>query len=391
MGFKVCNLDADMKDIFITEYELINQYTGHQIWGWGNNAFGGIGDNTNLQRSSPVQVVGLATNWRQTSTGNYGAGGIKTDGTLWMWGTGYWGTLGNGATATIYSPVQTISGGTEWKCLAAGRIQTWALKKDGTLWGWGWNLCGNLGNNSTNHASSPIQTIAGGTNWRIPIAMSSSAGGIKSDGTFWLWGANTSGQVGDESTIVRSSPVQTIAGGSNWKSAATDAYNHMVAMKNDGTLWAWGRGDEGQLGDGTTISKSSPVQTITGGTGWKTPSAGICHSVALKTDGTLWTWGQGNYGMLGNNATTNVSSPIQTISGGTNWRIGIGGRCTAAGIKTDGTLWVWGRNQVGQLGNNNTLHISSPVQTIAGGTNWRWVAPGGCITTALRLFNGYDF
>jgi len=397
MGFKVGgsagDIGGDLKDIFMTEYDLINNYTGNQIWGWGFNAQGGLGDTTNTPRSSPIQVIGSATNWRQVSAGNYGGGGIKTDGTLWMWGTGYWGTLGNNLIGANYSPVQTISGGTNWKQLSAGRTITSAIKTDGTLWTWGVNCTGNLGTNNgiTIHQSSPVQTISGGTNWRCVSAGAHGSHALKTDGTIWGWGCNCSGNLGNNNTIDQSSPVQTLAGGTNWQIIPPKNYFNSAGIKTDGTLWIWGRNNIGQLGNNTTINASSPIQTISGGTNWKTVSVGICHTTAIKTDGSLWTWGENNYGMLGNNTTIHTSSPVQTISGGTNWKVGIAGRCTNSGIKTDGSLWVWGRNQAGQLGNGSSIHASSPVQTIAAGSNWRSISPGGCISLALRLFNGYNF
>ena len=135
----------------------------------------------------------------------------------------------------------------------------------------------------------------------------------------WTWGSNQYGQLGDNTVTSKSSPVQTIAGGTNWKQVATRGMN-MAAIKTDGTLWAWGSNVAGELGDNTITNRSSPVQTITGGTNWKSVACGYFHTAAIKTDGTLWTWGYNAYAQLGDNTVTSKSSPVQTITGGTNWK-----------------------------------------------------------------------
>jgi alpha-tubulin suppressor-like RCC1 family protein len=207
----------------------------------------------------------------------------------------------------------------------------------------------------------------------------------KTDGTLWLWGGAdfTGGPIlGDNTTVSRSSPVQTISGGTNWKSVSATG-GVFAAIKTDGTLWAWGFNNFGNLGTNTTITQSSPVQTISGGTNWRSVSGKNGGFAAIKTDGTLWLWGRGCYGGLGNNSTINQSSPIQTVSGGTNWRSVDRDSAVTGAIKTDGTLWVWGFNGGGRLGINSTIYRSSPVQTISGGTNWRSVSVGTS-PTAIR-------
>ena len=162
----------------------------------------------------------------------------------------------------------------------------------------------------------------------------------------------------------------------------------MGAIKTDGTLWTWGYNAFGELGDNTTTNKSSPVQTVAGGTNWKQISGGS-GTAAIKTDGTLWMWGYNSSGQLGTNDTTDRSSPVQTVAGGTNWKQAFCNKTLSgaftSGIKTDGTLWMWGDNSNdGNLGTNNLTSSSSPVQTVAGGTNWRMVSLGRSIAMAIR-------
>jgi rubredoxin len=274
-------------------------------------------------------------------------------GNLWSWGSNAGGQLGDNTLVSKSSPVQTIAWGSNWKQVSCGYSSsgaTAAIKTDGTLWTWGYNVYGELGDNTLVRKSSPIQTVAFGTNWKQVSSFRESMAAIKTDGTLWLWGDNSYGQLGDNTIVRKSSPVQTIAFGTNWSQVDVGWLN-TAAIKTDGTLWIWGDNSNGQLGDNTIVRKSSPVQTIAGGTNWKQVSCSKnrLFTAAIKTDGTLWTWGQNSYGQLGDNTITRRSSPVQTIAGGTNWKqISVGSTHTAA-IKNDGTLWMWGRNDQGQL------------------------------------------
>lgn len=306
----------------------------------GNNSLGSLGDGTTVNKSSPIQI-GTLTNWKQVSSYNTVCGAIKTDGTLWKWGRGTSGALGDGQTAANRSSPVQIGTLTNWKLLSAALYSNWALKTDGTLWAWGANSGGQLGDGTTVPKSSPVQ-IGTLTNWKIISAKSVSSMAIKTDGSLWGWGFNTSGSIGDGTTANRSSPVQ-IGGLTNWKYVDTALNNWTLAVKTDGTLWAWGSNANGELGDGTTVSKSSPVQ-IGSLTNWKLVSAGSYHSAAIKTDGTLWTWGSNSsidvgYGQLGiglGTTTDKRSSPVQ-VGTLTNWKLVIAGLYGTMAIR-DGYL-----------------------------------------------------
>ncbi len=366
-------ISEKLTDIFVTESEIIDRYVGGTLWSWGVGNYGRIGDNTTISRSSPVQTVAGGANWKQVSGGSSHTAAIKTDGTLWLWGYNGQGRLGNNAAAARSSPVQTVSSGTNWKQVSAGESTTSAIKTDGTLWSWGSGNQGRLGDNTQVNKSSPVQTISSGTNWKQVSAGTGHMGAIKTDGTLWLWGYNSFGRLGDNTQVNKSSPVQTISSGNNWKQVSV--YAHSAAIKTDGTLWLWGQNNYGRLGIdcGISIGRSSPVQTVSAGTNWKQVSVAAAVTAAIKTDGTLWVWGAGNDGRLGNNSTIARSSPVQTVSAGTNWKqVGAAASFVSA-IKTDGTLWSWGFNRYGRLGDNTTIDKSSPVQTVAGGANWKQV------------------
>lgn len=385
-------IDNDAADCgvkFVTKSYLIDVYPYLNglgdiamagLWGCGANNYGALGDSTTVDKSSPVQTITMGTNWKQVASSNYYYSGhtaaVTTDGTLWLWGYNSVGQLGNSTSTDRSSPVQTIALGTNWKQVSCGDLYTTAIKTDGTLWTWGNNFYGQLGNSMSTDRSSPVQTIALGTNWKQVSAGKYHVGAIKTDGTLWLWGDGYIGQLGNSITTNKSSPVQTIALGTNWKQVAC-GYTHTSAIKTDGTLWGWGYNLFGQLGDSTTNNTSSPVQTITLGTNWKQISVGNHHTASIKTDGTLWLWGYNPYGQLGDSTQINKNSPVQTIALGTNWKQIACGYMGTGSIKTDGTLWLWGYDNYGQLGNSTTFATAiSPVQTIALGTNWKYVALG---------------
>jgi alpha-tubulin suppressor-like RCC1 family protein len=379
--------EGDLEKLFVTDYAMIDQYaaTG-SLWNWGRGDFGQLGDNTSTAKSSPVQTVSGGTNWKLVAGGNYHAASIKTDGTLWTWGRNNFGQLGDNTVTVRSSPVQTVSSGTNWKQVAAGYDHTAAIKTDGTLWLWGHNLFGTLGDNTTAAKSSPVQTVSAGTNWKQVAGGGRHTAAIKTDGTLWLWGWNQYGQLADNSIQHRSSPIQTVSGGTNWKLVAAGR-DHTAAIKTDGTLWLWGGNVSGQLGDGSSVvHRSSPIQTVAGGTNWKLVNVGNRVTAAIKTDGTLWLWGGNSQGELGTDTINFRSSPVQTVSGGTNWKQVSCGNLYTSAIKTDGTLWTWGYNNTGQLGDNTRTSRSSPVQTVSGGTNWKLVAAGVYHAAAIHFY-----
>ena len=381
------------KDYLISVYPSIAQELGKtpELWTWGLGNAAQLGNNSATSVSTPVTTSAGGTNWKQVDCGSSHTAAIKTDGTLWTWGDGGSGRLGNAAITNRSTPVTTRAGGTNWKQVSCGNNHTAAIKTDGTLWTWGATTNGRLGNRiTTGNRSTPVTTRAGGTNWKQVDCGSSHTAAIKTDGTLWTWGSGSAGRLGNSITTGnRSTPVTTFAGGTNWKQVSA-GYWHTAAIKTDGTLWVWGNGFYGKLGNNSTTNASTPVTTFAGGTNWKQVScggnnSGPGHTAAIKTDGTLWTWGQGPRGQLGDNTGTTRSTPVTTFAGGTNWKqVSAGGVHTAA-IKTDGTIWIWGNGSSGQLGNGITTGgAATPVTTFAGGTNWKQVSGGGSHTAAIK-------
>ena len=283
--------DGDLENYFITESWLVDQYIGDQLWTWGTAGLGRLGNASGTSVSIPVTTFAGGTNWKQVSNAEYHNAAIKTDGTLWVWGYQFGGRLGNrGTNGSISTPVTTFAGGTNWKQVSCGS-HTVAIKTDGTLWTWGPGGAGQLGNGQTTNASTPVTTFAGGTDWKQVSAEVISAA-IKTDGTLWVWG--NGGYLGHAATTDASTPITTFAGGTDWKQVSGPA-----AIKTDGTLWVWGDSYYGTLGNASTTRAFTPVTTFAGGTNWKQVFAGDYHTAAIKTDGTLWVWGDNENGQLG--------------------------------------------------------------------------------------------
>lgn len=376
------NDGIDVGNKYVTKEYLLDRYqniaihsTMPSLWGWGDNGNGQLGDNTTTAKSSPVTTAGAGINWRNIS----GAGhiiGVKTDGTLWTWGAGTYGVLGNSATTARSSPGTTAANVTTWAKVSAGDRFSAAIRTDGTLWTWGRNNQGQLGTTTTTNRSSPGTAAGAITTWAQVACGYEHILGIAASGVLYSWGRGTSGGLGSSATTARSSPV-SIAG-TNWATISA-GFNCSAATKSDGTLWTWGSNNVGQLGDGTTTNRSSPITTAAGGTNWKQVSIGRITVAAVKTDGSLWTWGGNAAGELGNGTTTSRSSPNTVVGAGLNWnRVSVGGITSggneaAFGLKNDGTLWSWGNNASAQLGDGTTTARSSPVTTIAGGNNWKQV------------------
>ena len=362
-----------------------------RLWAWGTNYNGKLGDNSITRKSSPVQTAAFGSNWLKpassSATNTRFSAAIKDDGTLWTWGYNLNGQLGDNTGLSKSSPVQTIAGGTDWTEVSCGYSFTSAVKKDGTLWLWGRNLFGQLGDNTIIHRSSPIQTIAGGTNWASTSAAIDYVAAIKTDGTLWMWGRNYWGNLGDGTRVDKSSPVQTAALGNNW-SQVSCGQRAVAAVKTDGTIWSWGDNGYGQLGDDSSTAKSSPVQVI-GGTNWSSVSASSMGNLAIKKDGTLWGWGRNNSGELADNTAVQKSSPVQIVGGGTNWTRVCAGYYHAVATKSNGTLWSWGRGTLGQLGNNALTGRSSPVQTVMTSASWSYVYANTDSTYAIEVLPPY--
>ena len=346
------------------------------LFAWGNQnnpstRNGALGLNDNISRSSPTQV-GTDTNWDWV----YGSAAIKSNGTLWMTGcqngesgNNNQGNLGQNDLTSRSSPVQV---GTEntWKSVCTGG-GTRATKTDGTLWFWGYPSNGQSGRNEPSNTkySSPTQ-IGSGTDWdRVFTGGGGHTGCFKTDGSLYMWGNNTRGQCGNNTSVKISSPTQVPG---TWKpSVCSSSYAVTNCARSDGTIWSWGDNEYGELGhNSTNAGTSSPTQIASGVTTWKSLTTGNAATLAIKTDGTMWSWGTNSNGKGMVDPAQRTSSPTQ-IGTDSTWNYVNSGADWSMASKTDGTIWMAGIQEFGQLGNNvggTTQNLSSPIQLP--GTDW---------------------
>ena len=346
--------------------------TDGTLWSWGRNEAGTLGDGTTIDKYTITQI-GTDNNWQSISAGSNTSYGIKTNGTLWAWGNGGLGELGNGGLVFgdlgfndanfSYTPIQ-IGTESNWQTINAGTGHVIALKTNGTLWAWGYNAYGQVGDGTGNGGilnikKNPTQ-IGIDNDWQYIDCAFRSSLAVKSNGTLWAWGGNDYGQLGVGDNVDRNVPTQ-VGTSSDWQSLSSNGIA-TVAIKNNGTLWSWGSNQYFSLGTGQFSTNTNiPIQ-VGNATNWQSVSSGG-QIKGLKTDGSLWGWGTGFYG-FGDGS--NISKYIPTqIGTETDWSFisGQGGAHTAI-IKTNNTLWNWGWNFNGQLANGtNTGNSTSNTQT----------------------------
>lgn len=321
---------------------------------FGENASGQLGDGTTTDNSSPLLVSGL------TGIIAVSAGGdqleahslaLKSNGTVWAWGSNLYGGLGNGSTTNSTAPVQVLVLNNV-KAISAGGWHSVALRSDSTVWSWGWNGDGQLGDGTL--VDKLVAAQIPGLDHVIAIAAGTyHVLALKDDGTVWAWGDNVSGQIGNSTTTDQLTPVQ-VSGLTNVVKIAAGRF-FSLAVKNDGTVWTWGENLYGQLGNGTTTDSPVPVQVngLTGVTS-ATCATGAFHCLAEKNDGTVWAWGRNTYGNLGDNTVTHSSIPVQMLGISDVAGMACGTNFSLV-YKDDGTFWGCGRNASGQLGDGTVL------------------------------------
>lgn len=337
----------------------------NQVRDWGNNTYGQLGNNSTTASEVPVSVTGL-TGVVSVAGGNATSVAAKYDGTVWAWGSDNEGELGDNLALLVHGtpvPVQ-VAGLTGVKAVASNNVTVYALKNDGTVWAWGFNNDGQIGDGTTTERNVPVPVL--GLSSVTAIAAGANAGyALKADGTLWSWGDNTTGELGTGGTDPSLVPVKVdLLTGVTAVSAGT---GNAAAVTSNGTVWTWGDNTSGQIGDTTTTQRDDPTQVLDPAgtaplTGIAAVATGQQDNYAMTTTGGVYSWGAGDLDKLGTGGTADVHLPVATavtgavsIAAGTGLYVRLG----------DGTEKDWGSNGGGQIG-DGTVN-SQPVPTVIPG------------------------
>jgi YD repeat-containing protein len=383
-GVAVMASSARVISIWGGARETIALKSDGTVWTWGLNSCGSLGtgncgklgDGTQISRSTPIQVhgpgnVGYLTSITAIMGGEHANYALKADGTVWAWGGNFVGQVGDGAYTNTVTPVQ-VNGLTSVTSFGGRGYHNLAIKSDGTVWAWGWNSRGQLGHDTS---TTPCPPLLAGTCSNVPVQvigitnpLTVTGGGFFSlalmpNHRLKAWGANEYGELGDGSYADRSAPVDVSSVLSNVVQVSA-GWKHAVALTSDGKVWTWGDNTYGQIGNGitSTIGISVPFQ-VAGLSNVLAVSGGDRYTAMLKADGTVWTWGWNGFGQLGDGTFTDRSTPVQVV--GLSNVIAIAARdYHTLAIKSDGSVWAWGSGGNGELGNNDTKDKNTPVQVL---------------------------
>ena len=345
-----------------------------RLWCWGKNNNLGLGFADGLDRRLPTQV-GSATNWATVSMSNLHTCATRTDGTLWCWGDNSAGALGDGSPEnTLRQTLGRVGTANDWSFVSAGWFHSCAIKSDRSLWCWGMNGLGEVGDGTTTNRLTPVR-VGSGSDWLTVSSGQYQTCGLRSGGTLWCWGGNDEGQLGIGSVEpgsltstmgVHPSPNQ-VGAGSVWTAVAAGE-NTTCAVRTDQTLWCWGANRHGELADASAQSNvGSPVRLPS--SGWQSVGVGQVHVCALKTDRTIWCWGDNFTGQLGDG--TNDPRSVPAAVPGTTWTSVSARSNTTCGTRADGSAWCWGT----AVGDGTLIDRSSPTR-VGTATGWSSISVG---------------
>lgn len=365
--------EGDLTKYFLTESWILDQYVGDKLYTWGNNDLYQLGTNNTNNQTFPIETSVKGSSWKQVISGGFHNFALKTDNTLWAWGNNSFGQLGFGDFTQRQYPTQ-VSYEVFWKKISCGLTHSAAIKSNGTLSTWGRNEYGQLGLGNLTTTNIPT-LINYDIDWRYVACGGFHTLAIKNDGTLWTCGKNTHGQLGLGDRENRSSFTQ-VGSDTDWKLVSAGR-EYSVAIKNNGSMWSWGMNRDTLnppifgllgLGDLNTTVVTTPRQ-VGLDYSWKYIDCGGYHSAAIKNNNTLWMWGRNDYGQLGLDDTNIRDIPIEVVESqgapsniysSSGWKQVSCGDMHTIGLRINATLWFWGSRYPGTSTNTiPTLELSS--------------------------------
>lgn len=347
-----------------------------ELLGWGSNDAGRTGLGTDVGKTLSPAAVGSASDWTDVSAGTKHTLAVRADGTLWAWGANDYGATGLGTdVGTTLVPTQ-VGTGTDWVAVAAGVNHSLALRADGTLWAWGANYQGRTGLGLAGGTTLVPTQVGTGTDWVAVAAGVYQSLGLRADGTLWAWGDNFIGSLGLGSSVPYAYVPTQVGTGTDWTAVSAGAGFQSMGIRADGTLWAWGANTFGSTGLGTAAGGTfTPTQVGTSAT-WSAVSVGRYHSLGIRADGTLWSWGNNADGRTGLGLSTDMALVPTQVGVDTDWAAVSAGGVHSLGLRTDGSLWAWGSNADGATGLGTEVGATLVPTRVGTGTAWIAVAAG---------------
>ncbi|MCL2199486.1 MAG: hypothetical protein FWB80_11230 [Defluviitaleaceae bacterium] len=360
-GINPCNMTDGFGVISAGDATSFVIKSDNSLWAWGRNHVGQLGDGTTTDRHTPVWIMDDVI---AVSSGGFHTAVIRSDGSLWIWGSNSHGVIGDGTTENRHSPVKIMD---DVVAVSASGAATMAIQSDGSLWAWGLiRLEGDLGRDLSSYTPLKIMedVVAVSANGEHVMI-------IKSDGSLWGWGTNISGELGDGTTGTRRQiPIKIME---DVVAVSAETRGRTKAIRADGSLWAWGANNFGILGNDSVAERYLyPVKIMDEVVSVSTSSN---HTVAVRTDGSLWVWGA-NWALRSDNPWLVDGFPFPHIptmimgnvavasAGGIGW-IGRETHHTIV-LRTDGSLWTFGENEDGQLGDGTIARRNEPVKIMDG-------------------------
>ena len=319
---------------------------------WGYNVRGQLGDNSTTDRNTPVSIAGTTKTFCHISAGEYASIAIDKNGRAWGWGVNGYGQIGDNTITQRNTPVSVVGAVKTFCKISAGWGHTLAIDKNGRAWGWGYNYAGAIGDNSIGNRLTPVSVVGSVKTFCEISGGSFYSLGLDKNGRAWAWGVNASGQLGDNSTTSRRTPVSVAGTVKTFCKISAGAYYHSLALDSNGVAWAWGYNLNGQLGNNSTASRSTPARVGGQVKTFCKISAGASFSLALDKNGRAWGWGLNSSAQLGDNSKVQRQTPVSVLGAVKTFCSIAAGDLHSLAIEKNGKMWAWGSTLNGQLGNN---------------------------------------